>query len=248
MLFHADGSALLSHFIKGEHLVTILTTRAFFLTRLDAQSDTADGKLPEQSFANPHVGELERTLDISPKFLVSQANAIAALRPRTFIMCWTHEPDGHMREKYGEDGLRCELRVSIESLKQIVGYEWPGGFEFPPRPRAVPELPGGRTTVQLKTPVYTDGSSAIPVVPSFYATAHKDQRYSVEAEVRLEAIVEPPNLPIDATVSGIRWELAHMAGLSVTIGAKVPLKLAEEICSLTARVGMPAPVMKSPTT
>lgn len=120
MNYHPDGPRLLSHFIRPEYLVELLRRRAFCLVRQDLQCDPADGVLPAACFESPHVGPLERSLGLSPEFLINQAHAIAGLRNRTFIMCWTCDPAGHMRATYGENGRRCELQTSENALKRIL--------------------------------------------------------------------------------------------------------------------------------
>jgi len=238
MLYHPDGSRLLSHYIRPEYLVTLLRQRAFCLTRQDLQSDKADGVLPAACFESPHVGPLERALGLKPEFLINQAHAVAGLRTRTFIMSWTCDPAGHMRATYGENGRRCELQTSENGLKRMLGYEWFPGAEFPPKPRAIPEIPGGRATAELKPALYTGGTKAIPVVPSAGATAHKAAGFGPEAELRVEAGIDPPELKVDAGTERIGWELATVVGLSIVIGSQVGDTEAAEIARLAAELGI----------
>jgi|CXWL01.1.fsa_nt_gi hypothetical protein len=238
-LYHPNGSLLLSHFIRPEYLLALLKYKAFCLIRQDCQSDPADGVLPPKTFTDPHQGQLEQSLGANADFLVSQAHAVAALRKRTFIMSWTCDPAGHMRETYGEQGRRCELHASGNQLKHILGYEWFPGAEFPPKPRPVPEFPGGRTSAELKEAFYTDGTRAVPVIPSAFATAHKGEKFEVEAEFRIEAIVVPDHVPVPPAQDKILWPMASFAGLTVTIGSKVPDAEAAEIEHVANSLGIP---------
>ncbi|MFZ5495995.1 MAG: hypothetical protein ACOZE5_11770 [Verrucomicrobiota bacterium] len=238
-LYHPDGSLMLSHFIKPAYLISLLCHRAFCLTRQDIQSDPADGILPQGCFDQPHLGALELSLGLSPAFLKSQAQAVAGLRERTFVMCWTCDTAGHMRDTYGEHGARCELRTSELQLKRMLGYEWFPGAEFPPKPRAIPEIPGGRATAELKEPVYTDGTMAIPVVPSAGATAHKLAKFASEAELRIEAIVGPDGVPVSPEQDKITWSLAATTGMDIIIGSQVSEPEAAEIERLANALGMP---------
>lgn len=238
MLYHSDGSRLLSHFIRPDYVITLLQTHAFCLVRQDAQSDPHDGKLPAACFNQPYMGALEHGLNLSPKFLANQAHAIAGLRGRTFIMCWTHDPGGHMRERYGEGGQRCELRVSELGLKRLLGYEWLSGSEFPPKRRPIPEIAGGHATAQLTEPIYSDGSEAIPIVPSFGATAHKHTDYAVEAELRVEAVIEPHDASVSGAQVQIAWALTSLAELTIVLGVKVSEPAATEIGGIAASLGV----------
>jgi hypothetical protein len=112
MIYHPDGSPMLHHFVRPEHLIELLDRRALHLIRQDKQSDPADGVLPAACFDQPFHGSLEQTLGLNPSFLRNQASAIAVLRGRTFIMSWTLTPSGPVRAIYGERGRRCELQIS----------------------------------------------------------------------------------------------------------------------------------------
>lgn len=221
MIFHPDGSRLPSHFIKPEYLAIMLRRGAFCLTRQDPQSDKDDGVLPAACFKRPYHGQLEQALHLSPEFLSSQAHAVAALRNRTFIMCWTCDPVGHMRQKYGENGLRCELQASEQAIKRMLGYEWLAGCEFPPKRRSLPEIPGGGATAELKEPSYTDGTQAISVMPSAFATAHKHEYYAVEAELRVEAIIAPREVPVGENDHKIAWGVTSFDSMAIVIGSKI---------------------------
>jgi hypothetical protein len=235
----SDGSLALSHFIRPQFLLPLLKNKAFCLVRQDCQSDPADGVLPPKTFTDPLQGPLEQSLGAKTDFLKIQALAIAALRIRTFIMSWTCDPAGYMRETYGEQGRRCELHASENQLKHILGYEWFPGAEFPPKPRPVPEFPGGHASAELKEAFYTDSTKAVPVIPSAFATTHKHQDFKVEAEFRVEAVVMPEHVPVPTTQDKILWELVSFAGLSVTIGSKVPDAEAAEIEQVAKSHGIP---------
>ena len=238
MIYHSNGSRLLSHFIRPEYLVDLLRRRAFCLVRQDLQSDPADGVLPASCFESPHVGPLERSLGLSPEFLINQAHAVAGLRNRTFIMCWTCDPAGHMRANYGENGRRCELQTSENGLKRMLGYERTPDVELWPKRRSVPEILGGRTIAELKDVLYSDGAKPVPVVPSAWATAHKAATLAAEAELRVEAVIDPPELELDGKVARIGWELMTAADLFIVLGSQVGGEAAEEIAHLAARLGI----------
>ncbi len=154
-------------------------------------------------------------------------------------MSWTHDPSEHMQREYGESGHRCELQVSEMNLKRMLGYEWFPEAEFPPQRRPIGEIPRALTTVQLKEPLYTDGVQAIPVVPSYYATAHKAENLSVEAETRVEAFIEPHDLALGPNDILIRWSIASFTGLSVKIGCHVSQPEIVRIELLAAELNIP---------
>ncbi|MEO6005225.1 MAG: hypothetical protein ABIS43_18875 [Opitutus sp.] len=239
----------LHHFIKPKFLAALLECRAFHLIRQDQQkSDPQDGVLPPANFEAPHHGELEQMLGAQPAFLVSQARAIADDRIRTFIMSWTTDPNDAMRKTYGESGQRCELCSTVLDLKQMLGYEWLQGNEFPPRPRAVAEISGAIGAPELKQPHYTDGKRAMPVVPSAFATAHKALAFAGESEVRIEAILRPYDLQVRPEEILIRWPARTFAGLSVVLGAKITPEAAERISQLADSLGIPVQAAASPLT
>lgn len=233
-LYHPDASLLLSHFIRPQYLVDLLRNQAFCLTRQDAQSDKNDGVLPAATFTDPYRGPLENSLRLPKSFLQNQAHAVASLRERTFIMCWTCDPAGHMRDTYGEHGQRCELHASQHQLEAMLGYEW----NFPPRRRPLPEIPGGVATAELKEAFYTDGTKAVPVVPSAFATAHKDTQFASEAEFRVEAIVSD-GVAIPPAQTKILWKVATFSGFAITIGSKVAGAEAQEIAREAKALGIP---------
>jgi len=234
---------MLHHFIRPQFLKALLETRAFHLIRQDKQSDPDDGKLPAACFADPHIGPLENGLGLKRDFLANQAHALAHLHRRTFIMSWTSEASDHMRQNYGESGSRCELQTSELGLKSMLGYEWlrdqwGGVNEFPPRPEKVGEIHGALAHAQLTEPVYTPGTAAIPVIPTYGATAHKHDRYSVESEIRIEAVVSPESLQLGGHDTLIRWPIKTFDGLRIGIGAKVESQIGSEITALAAKLGI----------
>ena len=236
MIYHPDESLMLHHFIRPEHLIALLERRALHLMRQDLQSDPTDGILPAACFDRPFLGPVEQMLGLNPSFLQSQASAIAALRPRTFIMSWTLTPSARMRATYGENGQRCELQISTLSLKKLIGYEWLQGNEFPPKPKAIAEIAGATATAQLKDPLYTDGARAISVVPSYFATAHKGEQYAEENEVRIEAVIRPENLPVGSEDKLIRWPIASFTGLGISLPGQIPSATAARISALLAEL------------
>lgn len=238
MLFHADGSPLLTHFIRPCHLLTLLRNRAFCLVRVDQQKGApSDSKLPQACFDQPHHGSLEQGLGLNDEFLKSQAAAIEADRDRTYLMCWTHDPTPHMEVVYGENGARCTIELSVIQLKILLGYGWAQGAEFPPARRPLPGMPHAYLSVQLIEPLYTDGTSAVSVVPSYFATAHKDEQFAGEAEIRVQGFVGPPEKDVGGLGHFLPWELPHFNGLG--IGAKVPESEAAEIEKLSGQLSIP---------
>lgn len=229
---------MLHHFIRPEYLVALLERRALHLMRQDRQSDLSDGVLPVACFDQPFQGPVEKMLGLKRSFLQSQASAIAALRPRTFIMSWTCAPSAEMRATYGENGLRCELHISTLNLKKLIGYEWLQGNEFPPRPTAIAEIAGAITTAQLKEPLYTDGTTAISVVPSYFATAHKDEQFARENEVRIEAVIHPETVPVGTDDTLIRWPVFSFAGLGISPPERISPAIAARISTLAAELGI----------
>jgi hypothetical protein len=240
MLFHADGSPLLTHFIRPCYLLTLLRNRAFCLVRVDQQkSDPSDSKLPQACFDQPHHGPLEQGLGLNDEFLKSQAAAIEADRDRTYIMCWTHNPTPHMEAVYGEYGARCTIELSEIQLKILLGYGWAPGAEFPPARRPLPDLPHAYLSVQLIEPLYTDCTSAVSVVPSYFATAHKDAQFAREAEIRVQGFVGPPEKKVGGLGHFLPWSLPYFYGLAIGIGAKVPDPEATEIEKLSGQLSIP---------
>jgi hypothetical protein len=240
MLFHADGSPLLTHFIRSCHLLTLLRNRAFCLVRVDQQkSDPSDSKLPQACFDQPYQGPLEQGLGLNEEFLKSQAAAIEAARDRTYIMCWTHNPTPHMEAVYGESGARCTIELSEIQLKILLGYGWAPGAEFPPARRPLPGLSHAHLSVQLIEPLYSDGTSAVSVAPSYFATAHKDDQFAQEAEIRVQGFVGPPEKEVGGLGYFLPWELPHFNGLAVGIGAKVLEPEAAEIERLAGQLSIP---------
>jgi hypothetical protein len=240
MLFHADGSRLLTHFIRPCHVLTLLRNRAFCLVRVDQQkSDPSDSKLPQACFDQPHHGPLEHGLGLTDEFLKSQAAAIEASRDRTYIMCWTHNPTRHMKAVYGENGGRCTIELSEIQLKILLGYGWASGAEFPPARRPMLGVPHAYLSVQLIEPLYTDSTSAVSVVPSYFASSHKDEQFAGEAELRVQGIVGPPEKDVSGLGHFLPWELPHFNGLAIGIGAKVPESEAAEIQQLAGQLSLP---------
>jgi hypothetical protein len=231
---------MLNHFIKPEYLISLLERRAFHLLRQDCQSDPADGLLPASTFDQPFQGSVEEILGLKRSFLQSQARAVAALRTRTFIMSWAISPSASVRARYGERGQRCELQVSTINLKRMIGYEWIREDEFPPRSIPIAEVAGAIATAQLKSPHYTGGASAIPVVPSYFATAHKNkQRYSEENEVRIEVVILPENGCLRPSDTLIRWPIASFVGLRILLTEQTPRDAATRLYALAAGLNVP---------
>jgi hypothetical protein len=240
MIYHPDEGPILHHFVRPEHLIELLERRALHLIRQDKQSDPGDGVLPTACFDQPFQGPLEQSLGLNASFLRSQATAIAAHRARTFIMSWTLTPSESVRTIYGEHGRRCELRISTLNLKRLIGYEWLQGNEFPPKRRPVAEIGGAITTAQLKEVIYTDGRSAIRVVPSYFATAHKDEKqYAEENEVRVEAVIPLENGAVNTDDTLIRWKVTLFDGLRITLTDQIPPAAAARISGLAAELKIP---------
>lgn len=228
---------MLHHFIRPDHLMKLLETQSLFLIRQDQQNDDLDGRLPARCFTHPHTNDTTKALGLSPEFLISQARAIDSLPSRTFIMSWTHSPTDRMRTEYGENGARCELQASALSLKRLLGYSWSRGCEFPPKSRPVKKAPGGETTAELKSPLYTDGTSAVPVVPSAVATGHKSERLSWEQEIRVSASIWPPHIEV-GTLKIIQWPIESFAGLTISLGSKTETKKEACLRELAANRGV----------
>lgn len=240
MIFHPDGSHLLTHFVRPNHLLTLLKQRAFCLVRVDQQkSDPTDSRLPAACFEQPHQGPLEQSLHLDAEFLKSQAAAIEAGRDRTYIMCWTHNPTPHMEATYGENGARCTIELSEFQLKVLLGYGWTPDAELPPARRPLAGQPHAYLCVQLIVPFYTDGKAAVSVVPSYFALAHKDEQFAGEAEIRVEGFVGPPERDFADLGYLLPWELPHFNGLTIAIGAKVPEAEALEIEKLAKELSIP---------
>jgi hypothetical protein len=125
-------------------------------------------------------------------------------------------------------------------LKRLIGYEWPQGCEFPPRHRAISEIAGATATAQLKEAIYTDGGSAIPVMPSYFATAHKDeQQYAEENEVRIEVVIPPETAVVRPDDKLIRWQVASFGGLQIALTDQIPSTATSRIVSLAAELKIP---------
>ena len=182
---------------------------------------------------------MERALGITDEFLKSQAAAIDADRDRTYIMCWTHNPTPHMQAVYGENGARCAIELSETQLKMLLGYGWAPGVEFPPARRPLPDQPDAYLSVQLTEPLYTDGASAISVIPSYFATSHKGERFKEEAEIRIQGYVGPPEKEFGELAHFLPWALPHFKGLVICIGAKIPQPEAAEIEKLARQFSIP---------
>jgi hypothetical protein len=238
MILHADGSPMLHHFIRPEYLIALLEVRAFRLGRQDRQSDLGDGILPDACFDQPFRGPLEDSLGASDSFLKSQAAGIAALRQQTFIMCWSFDPSSMARSVYGENGERCEIQISETNLKKVLGYEWLKGGEWPPRRRSFSEFGGGKATAQLKEVLYTDGTKAISVVPSYFATAHKRQKFSEEKEIRIEVVAPMECGIIKQEVAFIQWPLTTFSGLGISVTKRTPAPAVVRIFALAADLGI----------
>jgi hypothetical protein len=144
-----------------------------------------------------------------------------------------------MEVVYGENGARCTIELSVIQLKILLGYGWVPGAEFPPARRPLPGMPHAYLSVQLIEPLYTDGTSAVSVVPSYFATAHKDERFAVEAEIRVQGFVGPPEKDVGGLGHFLPWELPHFNGLGIGIGAKVSESEAAEIEKLSGQLSIP---------
>jgi hypothetical protein len=236
MIIHPDGSPLLHHFIRPEHLISLFEKRAFHLTRQDLQaSDPNDGILPADCFDNPHIGPFERAHRIDKDFAISQARAIASLRPRTYIISWTKEPSEELRRQYGENGRRCELRASLNALAAMIGY-----VRSVPPDQSLVELPGVLACAQLKSTRYTDGRNPISVFPSAFATTHKDaDKFSIDAEIRIEAIAEADNFEPAQMPPLILWNIHRFADLSVTLASRIAVQERERISALCTELSIP---------
>jgi hypothetical protein len=233
MIYHPDGSVLLHHFIRPDYLVALLECQKIHLKRQDLQSDPFDGVLPSGCTEQPFRSPLEDALGLSDLFLKSQAHAIAAMRSRTFIMSWTVSPSEGARAKYGEGGERCEIRASMAALKRMLGYETLSGNEFPAR-KPLPEIFGSKATAQLTEPVYTQGTTSIQVVPSFFATAHKHRDFANEEEIRIQVTI-PHETPLaNPAATHILWPLNSIAGLHIQLTDKTPEAAASRMRELAA--------------
>ncbi len=239
MIYSDDGSRVLTNFIPPQFLLALLQARAFHLVRLDQQrGDPDDGKLPPACFDQPYRGAVEDALRIPDRILKSHARTFESDRIRTFIMSWTIDPSEHMQAEYGKHGQRCRLQISESRLKASLGFERKQECEFPPRRRPVPEIRGADTTVELFEANYTTNTEAIPVVPSPFAAAHKREQYRDEAEIRIQAVLRPHDIPVPPKVTVIRWPILSFAGLGISIGAKVDSDLADKIRVEAEGVGL----------
>lgn len=236
MILHPDGSILLHHFIRPEHLVALLEKRAFHLIRQDLQkSDPNDGVLPPDCFSKPHIGPFERSLGIDEAFAISQAHAVASLRFRTYIMSWTKEPSEQLRQQYGENGGRCELRASANVLGSMIGYV----ANVPPD-QHVKEIPDVLACAQLKPARYTDGKTPISVFPSAFATTHKDAgKFTTDAEIRIEAVAETDDIEPTQMPPLILWDIHRFSGLSITLARRIAPQDREMIVALSTELSVP---------
>ena len=236
MIFHPDGSLLLHHFIRPEYLIALLEKRAFHLTRQDLQpSDPNDGVLPPDCFSNPYIGSFERAHRIDKNFAISQAYANASLRPRTYIMSWTKEPTEQLRQRYGENGGRCEIRASLVTLMAMVGYSG----VVPPH-QEIQELPGLIADAELKPTRYVDRTRPISVFPSAFATECKDaKQFHSDEEIRIKAVVDTYELDASQMPKLILWNIRRFTGLSVTLAPRISDHDREEISRLCKELSVP---------
>jgi len=240
MPFDIEATLILHHFIKPEHLIALMERKAFHLMRQDKQSDPRDGKLPDACFENPHKGQLEEILGVKGHFLKNHAMGIDARRSRRFIMSWTRDPSAHMREKYGENGRRCELQASAKHLTEMLEYEWRGGCEFPPKRRDIAEIPGSFAQAELKKVIYANDGSPVSLVPSYFATMLKDQNcFAQENEIRIEAVIQPDQIEVKETDTLIRWAVVSFRGIKVILGENIALSEKDKIKWLASNLDVP---------
>lgn len=232
--YHADGSPILRHFIPTRFLLKALRSRAFFLRRQDMNQDFPDdGKLPK---SGPLRGPLERSLGMTASELARDARNIELDRKHRFIMCWTTDYSGHMRRKFGHDGVTSELTLSELQLKRMVGCEWLVPGEFPPRPRTCVEMGGRfRLHLQVVSVAYGSDDEPFPIVANQSATAFKRWDLRDEREIRVEGYVEREDAEIDAT-EFVSWDIQDFSPLTLRVGSDATPEELDELKSFSANL------------
>jgi hypothetical protein len=141
--------------------------------------------LPAKNLVTPSPQDISILRDLSATtpetFVGSQSRAINRGRRMNYLHCWTMRAAEHpdMWVQYSDGGHGVCIKTTAHRLKVALGI---AAF-----PGQTTNEHGFKVSIEVKKNHYCADDTAVPVIPSYFATTSKRPQFAGELEARVEA-------------------------------------------------------------